>query len=93
MMFKFYYIITYPLTLVCLALIGIYRKLLTHVKGGRSCNFIPTCSKYAWDSIREFGAIYGGILALKRIVRCRPNHKSGIDMPKLNLLGNYKWKC
>ena len=91
-MFKVYYILTYPLTLICLFLLWIYRKILTHGKQ-RCCHFLPTCSNYAWGSIREFGAIYGGFLAIKRLVRCSPKNSGGVDFPKLNLLGNYKWKC
>ena len=92
MLFKIYYILTYPLTLISLFLIFIYRKILTHGKS-KCCHFIPTCSKYAWDSILEFGAIGGIVLTFKRIVKCNPNNKGGVDLPKLNLLGNYKWKC
>lgn len=91
-MFKTYYVITYPLTLICLALLFIYRKVLTHAKA-KSCHFMPTCSKYAWDSILEFGAIVGGIYTIKRLFKCRPSCQGGLDFPKLNLLGNYKWKC
>ncbi|MBQ8615638.1 MAG: membrane protein insertion efficiency factor YidD [Clostridia bacterium] len=92
MFFKIYYFLTYPLTLICLFLIFIYRKVLTHGKI-KSCHFLPTCSKYAWDSIREFGVIWGGILTIKRLVKCNPKNKGEVDFPKLNLLGNYKWKC
>ena len=60
---------------------------------GRSCQFQPTCSHYALESIREFGWLLGGVLAFKRIIRCRPNGDNGYDLPKLNLSGNYKWKC
>ena len=91
-MFKIYYILTYPLTLICLFFLLIYRKLLTHGKA-KCCNFLPTCSAYAWEVISEYGAIGGGILTIKRLLRCNPNHKGGVDFPKLNLLGNYKWKC
>ena len=91
-LFKAYYFLVYPLTLVFLFLIFIYRKLLTHGKA-KSCHFLPTCSKYAFDSIKEFGAIWGGFLAFKRIIKCNPQNKGGVDLPKLNLLGNYKWKC
>ncbi len=91
-MFRIYYILTYPLTLLCLGLIWIYQKIIRRMVG-RSCHFIPTCSVYAWKSIREFGAIWGGILTLNRLLKCSPNGKSGIDYPKLNLMGNYKWKC
>jgi putative membrane protein insertion efficiency factor len=91
-MFKIYYILTYPITFVFLCLIFIYRKVLRHAKG-KCCHFIPTCSQYAWESVKEFGWLFGGIMAAKRLLRCRPNHMAGIDYPKLNLLGNYKWKC
>lgn len=91
-MFKLYYYLTYPLTALCLFLLLIYRNVLRHAKG-KCCHFIPTCSKYAWDSIVEFGWLFGGILTIKRLVKCRPGHTAGFDYPKLNLLGNYKWKC
>ena len=90
--FKVYYFLTYPLTLVCLFLLLLYRKILRYLLR-RSCYFIPSCSKYAWDSIVEFGWLFGGILTIKRLVKCRPSVKAGLDYPKLNLLGNYKWKC
>ena len=92
-MFKVYYYLTYPITLVCLFLLLIYRKILTHAKGSKCCRFIPTCSQYAYDSIKEFGWFFGGILAAKRLIKCNPKNKAGVDYPKLNLLGNYKWKC
>lgn len=91
-MFRFYYIICYPLTLVCLLLLSIYRAIIRYMLPS-SCNYIPTCSKYAWDSIVEFGAIIGVIYSVKRLCRCRPNHTAGYDFVKLNLSGNYKWKC
>ncbi len=91
-MFKIYYVLTYPLTLVCLFLIFVYRKLLTHGKG-KCCHFFPTCSDYAWKAVREYGVVIGGIMSLKRLCRCRPNVQANVDFPKLNLLGNYKWKC
>lgn len=91
-MFKIYYVLTYPLTLICLFFLLVYRKVLTHAKA-KSCHFVPTCSQYAWESILQFGCIFGVILTIKRLLRCRPNCQGGVDFPKLNLLGNYKWKC
>ncbi len=38
----------------------------------RCCRFTPSCSEYAMTAIRRFGAVKGGYLALKRIVRCNP---------------------
>ena len=40
-----------------------------------SCRFTPTCSQYAIESIEEFGALKGSILAVKRISKCHPWYK------------------
>ena len=39
------------------------------------CRFIPTCSAYALEAIEKYGALKGGALALRRILRCNPFHK------------------
>ncbi|EJL29047.1 YidD-like protein [Brevibacillus sp. BC25] len=44
-----------------------------------SCRFAPTCSHYAIESIRRFGAWWGGWLALRRILKCHPFHPGGYD--------------
>ena len=92
MWFRIQYVILFPLTLLELFCIWIYRRLIRYSLQ-KSCNFIPTCSKYAWDSVLEFGAVYGTILATKRLMHCNPNKKAGYDFAKLNIHGNYKWKC
>lgn len=43
------------------------------------CRFTPTCSRYAYEAIVKYGAIKGGYLALKRILRCHPFSKGGYD--------------
>ena len=43
------------------------------------CNYIPTCSQYALEAIEKYGALKGGWMALKRILRCHPFHKGGYD--------------
>ncbi len=39
------------------------------------CRFIPTCSEYALEAIEKYGAGKGGLLALRRILKCQPFHK------------------
>ncbi len=44
------------------------------------CRFTPTCSAYALEAIEKYGAVKGGYLALRRILRCHPfSKKSGYD--------------
>ena len=62
-----------------LALIGFYRKHLSGLKSAPTCRFTPTCSEYAMIAIERYGAMRGGWLALKRILRCHPFHEGGYD--------------
>lgn len=39
------------------------------------CRFIPTCSEYAVEAIEKYGALKGGWLAFRRILRCQPFHR------------------
>ena len=59
--------------------IRFYQKNLSPMKGGPTCRFIPTCSQYALEAIEKYGALKGGWLAFKRILRCNPFHKGGYD--------------
>lgn len=46
------------------------------------CKYIPTCSNYAIDAIREYGLVKGIILTIKRILRCNPLSKPMYDPVK-----------
>lgn len=44
-----------------------------------SCRFTPTCSNYAVEAIERYGLIKGGVLSVRRILRCNPIGGSGYD--------------
>jgi len=44
-----------------------------------SCRFTPTCSVYGYQAVEKYGAIGGGWMAIKRIVRCNPLNPGGDD--------------
>jgi putative membrane protein insertion efficiency factor len=44
-----------------------------------SCRYQPSCSAYAIGAIERYGALRGGLLAAKRILRCHPWGGSGYD--------------
>ena len=39
------------------------------------CRFIPTCSQYALEAVERYGAWKGGLLALRRVLKCNPFHR------------------
>jgi len=65
-----------------LKVIRIYQKYLSPLLGP-SCRFHPTCSEYTFQAIETYGVFRGGILAIKRILKCNPWGGSGADpLPK-----------
>jgi hypothetical protein len=61
-----------------LGLIKLYKGAVSPYLPG-ACRYTPTCSEYAAAAIRRFGAARGGVMALKRILRCNPFHEGGYD--------------
>ena len=57
-----------------LLLIRFYQKCISPYTPP-SCRFTPTCSAYAYTAIQKYGALKGGYLALRRLLRCNPFHK------------------
>ncbi|EQB86490.1 putative membrane protein insertion efficiency factor [Clostridium punense] len=66
---------------ILLKVIKFYRKYISPLKAP-CCIYVPTCSEYAIEAIERYGAIKGGFMALKRILRCHPYHKGGYDPVK-----------
>jgi uncharacterized protein len=71
---------------VFLFIIRFYRKVISPLKPP-TCRFYPTCSSYGLEAIQKFGALKGGYLTIKRILKCHPFHPGGVDpVPD-------EWKC
>jgi uncharacterized protein len=45
----------------------------------RRCKYEPTCSAYAVEAVRSFGAARGSVLAVWRFLRCNPFSDGGHD--------------
>ena len=70
---------------IALWIIKIYQKTLSLDHGvmgkifpnRRNCKFVPTCSEYSYSAIEKYGVFKGGILSIKRVIRCNPWAKPG----------------
>lgn len=63
---------------VFLALIRFYQRAVSPYLPP-TCRYTPTCSAYTYEAIVKYGALKGGWLGLKRILRCNPFHPGGYD--------------
>ena len=83
-------VLSYPIKLLCMFFVNIYRwcisPLLPH-----TCRYVPSCSKYSYLAIKEFGVFKGIYISFKRIIRCGPKHDGGYDFLPQNIKGDSKW--
>lgn len=63
---------------IMLAMIRLYRLGISPYIGPH-CRFTPTCSQYAYEAITKYGAVKGGYLAARRLLKCHPFHAGGYD--------------
>ena len=69
-----------------LALLRFYKREISPMLPD-ACRFRPTCSEYAMQAIQKYGALKGGYLAIRRILRCHPFHPGGYDpVPRMRWL-------
>ncbi len=66
------------LTKVCIYIVRFYQKYISPLKGP-TCRFYPTCSQYAIEAFKKYGALKGSYLAVRRILKCHPFHPGGYD--------------
>ncbi len=68
-----------PLKWLLLGLIKLYKKVVSPLLGPR-CNYYPSCSDYAAQSIQRYGILRGLVLAGWRLMRCNPLSRGGVDL-------------
>lgn len=63
------------------AMLAAVRWYQVHISAGNPpcCKYYPSCSNYAIQAVSRYGAARGGLLALLRLLRCRPWSNGGID--------------
>jgi putative membrane protein insertion efficiency factor len=44
-----------------------------------ACRYVPTCSEYALEAVERYGVLGGGMMAMRRVLRCHPFAGSGYD--------------
>ena len=73
------------ITQILIKLIKGYKFLISPLLG-QSCRYLPTCSEYSVEALKEFGLVKGSFMSLKRILRCHPikflGGNSGFDPVK-----------
>jgi putative membrane protein insertion efficiency factor len=70
----------------------VFKKLgITLLKGYRrflspmlppSCRFTPSCSLYMLQAIEKYGLLWGGLMGVRRLLRCHPFSEGGFDPVK-----------
>jgi putative membrane protein insertion efficiency factor len=67
-----------PVKALFVGLIRFYQKVISPGIPGR-CKYYPSCSQYALDAVKEYGAARGFVLAVWRVLRCNPFSYGGYD--------------
>ncbi len=62
---------------VVIRILRFYKK---YVSRGYHCRFEPSCSEYAVEAVEKYGVVKGLFLGVKRVIRCRPGVKGGVDL-------------
>jgi uncharacterized protein len=65
-----------------IAAVDAYRAIISPLivaAMGPACRYQPTCSEYAREALAKYGLGRGGLMAMGRIMRCRPAGGWGYD--------------
>ncbi|MCA1955065.1 MAG: membrane protein insertion efficiency factor YidD [Anaerolinea sp.] len=62
-----------------LGLIRLYQAVVSPALPPDTCRFYPSCSHYGYQAVYKYGALKGGWMAFKRVLRCNPFNPGGYD--------------
>jgi hypothetical protein len=62
----------------CVAILDVYRAVISPLYGD-VCRYYPSCSRYTLTAIQQHGVVRGVWLGSRRLARCHPWAKGGID--------------
>lgn len=69
-----------PAAKILLGLIRFYRLAISPFMAWFvTCRHYPTCSQYGLEAVSRYGAVRGGWMTIKRILRCNPLFPGGYD--------------
>ena len=68
-----------PAARVLLFAVRVYQAFFSALMPS-ACKFYPSCSHYAAEAVRIHGARRGSWLALRRVSRCHPFTRGGVDL-------------
>jgi putative membrane protein insertion efficiency factor len=69
---------TNPARIVSSATFRLYQTFISPSQGD-VCNFSPSCSHFAKESIEEYGILWGSLMASDRLLRCNPWASESFD--------------
>ena len=59
------------LTKIIIKIIKFYQYLISPLLGN-NCRYLPTCSEYFIECLKEYGLIKGSFKGTKRVLSCHP---------------------
>jgi putative membrane protein insertion efficiency factor len=73
---------------ILISVINLYQKTLSPDHGlmraffpNGFCKYHPSCSEYTKQIIQKRGFVIGLLKGIKRVLKCNPWSKGGIDLP------------
>ena len=65
-------------TLPIIVFVKLYQLFLSPIIG-QNCRYLPTCSEYTIECLKQFGLIKGIFLSIRRVSKCHPWGSHGYD--------------